>query len=112
MQVSQPPVNIWDRILDHLETKVNPQSFSTWLRPTRLARDEGRRIVVEVPSELFANWLSRNYLELIRDSATDLERTGVEVSFVFDERSQSFPAPGLREPAGVTQAYPSSPLNE
>ena len=110
MQVSQP-LNIWDKILDHLAAKVNPQSFSTWLRPTRLARDEGGKIIVAVPSELFANWLTRNYLGLIRDSATNLERNGVEISFVFDENSQSFPAPGILEPAVAAQGYPSSPLN-
>ena len=113
MQLRQSPANIWDRILDRLEGQINPQSFSTWLRPTRLARDEGERIVVSVPSELFANWLTRNYLEMIRGSATDLERQGVEISFEFDEKAQSFPAPGILDTAAVptTPGFPSSPLN-
>ena len=58
-------MNIWDRVLGSLETKVNPQSFATWLRPTALARDEGREIYVSVPSELFASWLTKNYMDLI-----------------------------------------------
>jgi len=111
MQVRQASVNIWDKILDQLEGKINPQSFSTWLRPTRLASDEGGRIVVAVPSELFANWLTRNYLDLIRGSASELERDGVEISFVFDEHGQSFPAPGILQPPVEASKYPSSPLN-
>ena len=85
-------MNIWQRILERLEDRVNAQSFSTWLRPTALQRDEGRRIFVSVPSELFANWLSRNYMDLIRESAGQLERDGVEVSFVYDERAAAFVA--------------------
>ena len=85
-------MNIWDRILDSLEGKVNPQSFTTWLRPTTLARDEGKKIYVTVPSELFANWLARNYMDLIQASATSLEREGSEIAFVFDEHAPAFPS--------------------
>jgi len=84
-------MNIWDRILGNLEGKVNPQSFGTWLKPTTLARDEGKKIYVTVPSELFANWLSRNYMDLIQQSATSLDREGSEIAFVYDERAPAFP---------------------
>src|SRR5689334_15819094 len=107
MQVSQLSANIWDRILGLLESKVNPQSFTTWLRPTRLARDEGKKILVAVPSELFATWLTKNYLGAILDCAGELGRSGVEISFVFDEHAQVLPTPGILEPVDGAQRYPS-----
>ena len=68
-------MNIWDQILDEIQGRVNPQSFATWLRPTSLAKDEGSRILVTVPSQLFANWLTKNYMDLIRESAATLDDT-------------------------------------
>jgi len=102
-------MNIWDRILGNLETKINPQSFTTWFRPTTLARDEGKRIFVSVPSALFANWLTKNYMTLINETATDLERPEAEIAFIYDAHAQPFPeeAPAS-EPARAT---PTSPLN-
>ena len=84
-------MNIWDRILENLEEKVNPQSFETWLKPTSLARDAGDAISVAVPSELFATWLSKNYMDMIKQTARDLERPGAEISFVFEQRQARAP---------------------
>ena len=33
-------MNLWDKILLHSERRVNPHSFATWFRPTRLERAE------------------------------------------------------------------------
>jgi len=103
-------MNIWDRILGRLETKVNPQSFSTWLRPTSLARDDGARIYVAVPSELFATWLTKNYMPLIKESARNEERDGAEISFIFDRSSAELPAPRSGKKAAPAERS-SSPLN-
>jgi chromosomal replication initiator protein len=105
-------MNIWNRILDQLETRVNPQSFVTWLKPTTLARDEGKKIYVSVPNELFANWLARNYMEMIRESATSLEREDSEFSFIYDENAAAFPdTQKSRAPAPAPTGNPGTPLN-
>jgi len=106
-------MNIWDRILGKLEDKVNPQSYETWLRPTSLARDDGGRIVVTVPSELFATWLSKNYMPLITQTARELDRPGTQVSFTY--HSDAATAPRAPRPPVVPEAPDppqSSPLKE
>jgi len=103
-------MNIWEKILGNLQVKVNQQSFATWLQPTTLARDEGRRISVSVPSELFASWLNKNYMPLIQQSATDLDREGAEIAFVFDEHARGFPPQKTEQTSGPVAAV-SSPLN-
>src|SRR5688572_16754297 len=101
-------MNIWDRILDNLETRVNPRSFSTWLKPTTLARDEGKKVYVSVPSELFAKWISKNYLDVIMESASSLERDGLEFAFIYDDRTAAFPPAASEKPqvAGPVQGSP------
>ncbi len=105
-------MNIWERILDNLEDRVNSQSFATWFRPTSLSRDEGRKIVVAVPSPLFANWISKNYMELIRESCGTLDRGGAEVAFVYDEHVAALPPVGAAsENTPLPAGRASSPLN-
>src|SRR5882672_4091694 len=87
-------MNTWDRILTSLQQKINRQSFNTWLRPTQqLAHAEGT-LHVEVPSLLFADWISRNYLPLIQESAREID--GGELQLHFTSRqpgTSSRPAP-------------------
>ena len=42
-------MNTWDRILQHMERRVNPHSFATWFRPTRQEVSENGKLVVRVP---------------------------------------------------------------
>ena len=37
-------MNLWDKVLQHTERRVNPHSFATWFRPTRQERAEDDRL--------------------------------------------------------------------
>ena len=50
-------MNLWDKVLQHMERRVNPHSFATWFRPTRQERVEGEHMVVRVPTRLFSQAL-------------------------------------------------------
>ena len=58
-------MNLWDKILQHTERRVNPHSFATWFRPTRLERAEEDRLVIRVPTRLFCKRLTETYGQLI-----------------------------------------------
>jgi chromosomal replication initiator protein len=74
-------MNVWDRILGSLQAKVNSQSFNTWLKPTQQLSLADGMLQVEVPSLLFADWISRNYLPLIHESARELDCGDLHVHF-------------------------------
>jgi chromosomal replication initiator protein len=79
---SQARMNVWEKILTILQQKINRQSFNTWLRPTQqLAVADDGTLMVEVPSFLFADWISRNYMPLIEESARELECDNLKVRF-------------------------------
>src|SRR5712691_10270379 len=80
-------VNMWQRILFSLQNKINRQSFNTWLKPTRQLSFTDGMLNVEVPSLLFADWISRNYLPLIEASAQELQ--GGALQFHFTSRQQA-----------------------
>jgi len=87
-------MNLWDRILTSLQLKINRQSFNTWLKPTQQLAFAEDTLHVEVPSLLFADWISRNYLPLIQESARAIE--GGELRLHFTSRqpgASARPAP-------------------
>jgi len=74
-------MNLWDRILASLEPKVNRQSFNTWLKPTQQLSLAQGNLQVEVPSLLFVDWIKKNYLALIEESARALDCGDLQVNF-------------------------------
>ena len=59
-------MNSWEKILQHMERRVNPHSFSTWFRPTRQEGSENGKLVVRVPSRVFRKRLTETYGELLQ----------------------------------------------
>src|SRR5262245_20363822 len=108
-------MNIWEKILYSLQQKINRQSFNTWLKPTyQLAFADGT-LHVEVPSLLFADWISRNYMPLIQESAREIEGGELRLHFtsrqagVQTQSAASAAAVGARR-SGVQDIQPSVPL--
>src|SRR5258707_5114289 len=59
-------MNSWEKILQHMERRVNPHSFTTWFRPTRQEGAENGKLLVRVPSRIFRKRLSETYGELLQ----------------------------------------------
>ena len=70
-------MNQWDRILHHVERRVNPHSFNTWFRPTRLEIVEEGRLQVRVPTRLFRKRLTETYGDVIQAVLVELSLHGL-----------------------------------
>jgi chromosomal replication initiator protein len=81
----------WERILQHLERRVNPHTFSTWFQPTRQQSLENGRLVVRVPTKAFRKRLSETYGELIRAVLVEVGMADTQVEFVPTEPERSSP---------------------
>jgi chromosomal replication initiator protein len=99
---SRMQLTLWDKILSHLESKVNRQSFNTWLKPTQQRSLAEGTLQVEVPSLLFIDWIRKNYLPLIEESARELECGNLQVSFT------SRPAPPAGGASSARSAAPAA----
>jgi chromosomal replication initiator protein len=78
-------MNLWDKILLHSERRVNPHSFATWFRPTRLERAEEDRLVIRVPTRLFKKRLTETYGQLIQAVLTELGRPQLQLEYLCAE---------------------------
>ena len=77
-------MNLWEEILQKVESKVNRHSFNTWFRPTRLLFEAGNTVGVLVPNVQFRDWLNKHYSGIIHESLDELHRPDLEVVFETD----------------------------
>ncbi|HMC82825.1 MAG TPA: chromosomal replication initiator protein DnaA [Candidatus Polarisedimenticolia bacterium] len=83
-------MNLWDRVLQRVEPKLNSQSFDTWLKPTQQISMVDGTLEVEVPSAFFADWITNNYLPILRESLGEVHMG--ELAIRFRARLASAPA--------------------
>lgn len=83
-------VNSWDKILQHMERRVNAHSFSTWFRPTRLEAVEGDRLLIRVPTPIFRKRLTQTYGDLLQAVLVEVGMPNARIEFVCAENE---PAP-------------------
>jgi chromosomal replication initiator protein len=72
---------VWDAVLARIETKVNRFSYFSWFHPTRLVRDAGDRLLIQVPNRMSAEWLTTHYPALIEEALAEVGRPGVQVAY-------------------------------
>jgi chromosomal replication initiator protein len=93
-------MTLWDRILSSLQRKMNSQSFNTWLRPTQQLSVADGALQIEVPSAVFADFIHKNYLPLIQESARELAIADLRLHFTsrdHDTPRRDAPPPPARD---------------
>jgi chromosomal replication initiator protein len=85
-------MNNWERILQHMERRVNPHSFATWFRPTRLESSDGGRMIVRVPTALFKKRLTETYGQLLQAVQAEVGLEELQLEFLCSEPANSAPA--------------------
>src|SRR6202161_4326292 len=83
-------MNSWEKILQHMERRVNPHSFATWFRPTRQEGSENGKLLVRVPSRIFRKRLTETYGELLQAALAEVGMNDTHLEFMCTENE---PAP-------------------
>jgi len=82
-------MNLWDKVLQHAQRRINPHSYATWFRPTRQERAEEDRLVIRVPTRLFCKRLTETYGELLQAVLAEIGRPGLALEFICVEAEPS-----------------------
>ncbi len=73
--------NIWEDCLNYMSMRIKSSSFNTWFKHTNASR-RGDHILIAVPNQFVADWLSDRYAELISEAIKEV--VGKEIDFSFE----------------------------
>lgn len=96
----------WKEVLGYLKEKINPQSFQTWLRPTRLKEITGSTLFVEVPNREFRDWIKENYGSDVHEALRHLKLPYREVKYTFPENGSKPQPPTLAVMTRASEVKP------
>jgi chromosomal replication initiator protein len=85
-------MNVWEEILQKVESKVNRHSFNTWFRPTRLLVETSSAVSILVPNPHFRDWLNKHYSGVIHESLEELNRPELDVQFETEPPPETEPS--------------------
>ena len=106
-------MDLWKSVLSRLETRLDPHTFNTWLRPTALAWKDETAVHVLVPNDVYRDWLRDNYSDLIGETLSELTGAPLAIEFTTTAtESPQTPAPQpLGKSVGVMGSAASTSLN-
>jgi len=78
-------LNVWDKFLELIKSRVSVNTYSTWFQPTRLSRLEGDTVFVQIPSTVFRQVLTRTYGEIIKAVFHQMGTPNTKVQYVCTE---------------------------
>ena len=59
-------IAVWNNCLQIISNNIDPQQFSTWFKPILPVSLEGSKLVVEVPTDFFREYIEGAYRDLIK----------------------------------------------
>ena len=69
---------IWAQLLEVLKTHLSEQIFTSWFEPVECHSFEEGTLLLKVPNKIFEDWIGKHYLELIKESLSDITGTAPE----------------------------------
>ncbi len=73
--------NLWENALLRIQEAVTEHHFKTWFRPIRYVSSDEQRVVLEVPSLFFKDWLTDCHLPLIEETLQSVAGRSYSVQF-------------------------------
>jgi len=74
-------MNAWEKILAHLEARINAQTFATWFRPTRQEGVKENLLTIRVPNAVFQKWLATEGAPPVAEAQAALELAHFRIEY-------------------------------
>ena len=91
----------WERACEVLRDRIGEGNFETWIKPLQIAEAGEGKVVIHAPSKFYRDWVTRNYLETLRNALGGENEAPPEIAFRVEDRRQGelFAQPAAEEPA-------------
>ena len=77
---------VWAACLDLIKEAVNTQSYKTWFEPIQPLGLNGARLILQVPSQFFYDWLEEHYDGVLQSTVSRI--LGREASLEYSIRTE------------------------
>lgn len=108
------PPEIWSKILEESKKVLSPQTFQTWLEPTRAVTLAADRLLIEAENQFAADYIEGQYADILNEIADGLFDRDLSIAFTRSSApAAEAEAPRATEPGGPANgsANLGSPLN-
>lgn len=73
--------SIGERNFGDLRKKINEKAFSTWFKNTEIKKRTETEVIFYAANPFAADWVRKNYSDLIQKTASDILNTEVNITF-------------------------------
>jgi len=81
---SQPESPEWRSFLEEVKSRVQEQAFETWFRAIKPDKHDDNGLVIGVPNQFVAEWLSENFMDVILRASDKAYGEELQISFKVD----------------------------
>jgi chromosomal replication initiator protein len=98
--------NLWSLLQRRLRQQLDPDDFSTWIRPLKVRSESDRKLVLLAPNTRFLHALEEHFRPQVDRALAGLDSPGFEVLFSLEEREEASAEPEQPQLALATQFNP------
>ena len=77
----QEEKTLWDKVLLIIKDLVDEKSFNMWFKPLKFISSTNDVLNIEAPSQLFADWLNKNYKDTIDKALSSIIDRKIKIDF-------------------------------
>ena len=103
---------LWSRVLDTTRDKLQGQTYRTWLAATTVVGVTDSEILVEVPSEFHAEWISLRYGPLLQDVIQQILGRPLTLTFRCTDPASAPPIPTIEVTPQALGTTPRAPTGD
>lgn len=91
------------KVIASLQTKISGLNYNNWIKPATFRLGEDQRLAIEVPNKFIRDWITENYLNLIKYELFKVTGQEHEVAFRVVEETAPQEAPSEVEVSAVPE---------
>ncbi len=80
---------IWNKVLAIVSEQISEKSFDIWLKPLQLRNMDQNLVEIEVPNKFFKDWVTDNYLPLIREALQNVTKKSYALNIIIKENAEN-----------------------
>lgn len=74
-------MNIWELVSERLREIIGEECYERWFSNSKVIRENGNEIIIELENKDALEWVTSNYYDLIREFANEYTERQIKVNF-------------------------------